>query len=470
VRNDSLGPVPDGVRVPGGVARSALLCVTILGTMSNNIINVPLRAIADDFDRPIATAVLSVSAFVLVLAVAMPLAGWLGDRIGQKQTLTAALALMVAAQAGAFLAPSLEALIALRALQGLACSAIPPMVMGMLAALYPSRKMRMMGAWAAANGIGQALGPPVGGLISDAWGWRAVFACMGLATLVTLVVILRGVPRLPTRRTSLHVGGALTLTLGMSLLLLAVTFVSQAAIPRWVDAAVFAAGLLFLVGYVLVSRGQRDAMVPVRLIVESRFLRSSAAAFAQMFALGTVLVALPLFFTGPLELSATAAGLLFFTLPMVMAVSAPLVSRIGERSSPRLLLRTGLGVIVLGSAVTGWLAARPELLHATAWMAGLLLVLGVGMAMVQTPAASGATRSPAGAHGAALGMFNMLRFSGTTAAAAWVALMFGHSMFVLFLGCAAVAALGLAMSFVGPNPPQDEAAPAPSSEQAVSRH
>ena len=55
--------------------------------MCNNIVNVPLRSIATDLDASVASSVLCVSAFVLTLAVAMPLVGWLGDRFGQKQTL-----------------------------------------------------------------------------------------------------------------------------------------------------------------------------------------------------------------------------------------------------------------------------------------------------------------------------------------------------------------------------------------------
>ena len=116
--------------------------------------------------------VLCVSAFVLTLAVAMPLIGWLGDRFGQKQTLVLSLLLMLVAQAAAALVTNLGQLIVLRGVQGLACAAIPPMVMGLLSGFYPSQRTRVMGAWAAANGIGQAIGPPVGGLISDWVGWR----------------------------------------------------------------------------------------------------------------------------------------------------------------------------------------------------------------------------------------------------------------------------------------------------------
>jgi MFS family permease len=79
-------------------ARITLLSVTVLGTMSNNIVNVPLRAIAEDLAAPLEGTVLLVSAFVLTLAIAMPVVGWLGDRIGMKLTLVLSLAVMLLAQ------------------------------------------------------------------------------------------------------------------------------------------------------------------------------------------------------------------------------------------------------------------------------------------------------------------------------------------------------------------------------------
>ena len=437
---------------PGAAARFTLLSVTVLGTMCNNVVNVPLRSIAKDFDEPLSATVLCVSAFVLALAIAMPVTGWLGDRIGQKRTLVMSLVLMLAAQALAALAPDLTTLVVLRGVQGLACSAIPPMVMGLLGTYYPGRRLEVMGAWAAANGVGQAIGPPVGGLVSDAVGWRAIFVLIAACCAVVLVATWVLVPAVPHRRSPLDVKGALLLTVGVGLVLVAATTVSQrsstvAAVLEVVS------GVLLLVGYGVVSRGRATAMIPLAVLVESRFLRSASAAFGQMFCLGAALVALPLFFTGPLHMSVATAGLLFFALPAVMAVAAPVVSRRSRAHGPRRVLRTGLVVLVVGNAVTGVLAATGTGTFTAVALTVMMLVLGAGMACVQTPAAAGATSSPAGAYGAAVGLFSMVRFSGSGTAAAWVALVYpsGH-MLLLFGGCGTLAAVALAASFLGPDP------------------
>jgi MFS family permease len=437
---------------PGRTARTTLLSVTVLGTMCNNIVNVPLRSIATGLDAPLSAAVLLVSAFVLTLAIAMPFTGWLGDRIGMKRTLVASLLLMLVSQALAALAPTLPALVTLRALQGLACSAIPPMVMGLLSAYHPDRRLQMMAAWAAANGVGQAIGPPIGGLVSDAWGWRMIFVLVAIACLVVLLLLFWFVPPVPPRGSRLDVRGAALLTGGVGLILLGITTVSQRdSIP--IAFAMSAGGVVLVLCYGLVSRGRSTAMIPLDVLIESRFLRSCAAAFGQMFCLGAVLVALPLIFTGPLGVTTAVAGALFFVLPCVMALGAPASSWLSRTHGPRRVLRAGLLIIVAGSAATGLIAASGDSTGAAIALTAMLVILGFGMALVQTPAAAGATSSPAGRYGAAVGLFSMIRFSGSGAAAAWVALIYPTgSMLLLFGGCAVIGLAALAASFAGPNP------------------
>jgi MFS family permease len=325
--------------------------------------------------------------------------------------------------------------------------------MGLLRTFSPERGLSVMGAWAAANGVGQAIGPATGGLISDALGWRMIFVALGAACLVVLALTWIFVPSVPHRSGPFDVRGAVLLTGGVGLALVAATTFSQRAGSHAGAIAEAVAGVCLLFAYVAVSRRRSGAMIPLDVLAESRFLRSAAAAFGQMFCLGTVLVAFPLFFTGPLHMSNGLTGILLFTLPTVMAIAAPLVSRLSLAVGPRRVLRSGLAVLIAGSALISVLVTLVTTSAVAVALTAMLLVLGVGMAMVQTPAAAGATSSPAGAYGAAVGLFNMVRFSGTAIAAAWVALVYPTgSMLLLFGGCAFLAALALAASYLGPAP------------------
>ena len=430
----------------------ALLGATVVGTLSNNIVNIPLRNITDSFGASVSAGVLVVSSFVIVLAAAMALTGWVGDRFGRKQTLAAALMLMAVAQLGAALAPSLGALVAVRAVQGLACSAIPPSVMGMLSELYPvGRRSRMMGLWAAANGGAQAVGPPLGGLLADLWGWRSIFWLLAPVTIAVLL-FTRGLPHTRQKQaTPLHVPGAAGLTIGASLMMVSATVIPQRSVPVWLDVALGAAGVAFLTFFTVVSARAEQPLLAPRLIMEPRFLRSTVAAFAQMFTLISVFVAVSLYLTGTLGRSTATTGLLFFVLPAAMAVLAPVVGMLSDRIGPRRIMRTGLLVLLLASLGIGMFTQQNG--SSLPVLCALLVIVGVGVALVQTPSATGVTRSPAAAQGSALGLLNMMRFGGSAFGAAWVAVLYPHgALLALFAGAAALLALAFAISFAGLDP------------------
>ena len=393
-------PTPQAVR--RGPLLVALLGATVLGTISNNIVNVPLRQITEDFSTPVTQGVLVASASVLVLAIAMPLTGWVSDRLGRRRTLLLALSVLLAGTVGAAVAPTLGTLVVARALQGLGCAAVPVAVMGTLARTWPAaQRSRVMGTWGAANGVGQAIGPPIGGLVADAFGWRAIFVGLAPLTVAVLVVTWRAMPRDPAVRTRIDGVGAGSLTVGVALLMSAITAAPQPGVPGWLAAAGAVLGLGSLAVFVLTGLRRRDPFIDPRLLVEMRWLRSATGVFVQQSSLAAVLVAVPLYLTGVVGVSASLTGLLVFALPLVWAVLAPLVGLLADRVGPRPVLRTGLALLVAvdaGLAVALGAGVR-HLLPLTA----LLVAAGVAIALVQTPALTGATRSPAGQRGAGLG-------------------------------------------------------------------
>ena len=441
---------------PRTAAVLTLLTGTFLGTVTNNVVNVPLAQITRGYHASLASGVLVVSAFVLVLAMVMPLTGWISDRLGRRRILSASLLFLSAGLLGSALSPDLPVLVGTRALQGLACAAIAPAVMGALPGLFSTEeRARAMSFWAAANGLGQAAGPPLGGLISGALGWRAIFLFLAPIALVASLGTARFVPEDGPRPVALHWPGASALTLGSALLMLAVT----AAAQHWADWRLTSlAALLGCSAMIVFARVSRDAPSPLispSLLIETRFLRSATAAFVQMAALAATLVAVPLYATRMLGLSAPLVGLLVFALPAAMVVAAVPVGRLADRRGPRQVMRAGLTAIVasqLGLAVLLGSAGAPR-----ASLVVALLAVGVGVAAVQTPSAAGATRSPAGRSGAALGVFNMIRFAGSAVGAAWVAVLLSAQDYrVIFFGSAALVSAGLGLTFLGRDPEVSE--------------
>jgi MFS family permease len=142
---------------------------------------------------------------------------------------------------------------------------------------------------------------------------------------------------------------------------------------------------------------------------------------------------------------------MLFAVPATMTLLGPFVGRWLDRLRPRRVLRTGLAVLLVAqiaqTVTVGADAPVPALLIA------VLIVTGIGVALVQTPAATGATRSPAGEQGTGLGLYNLIRFGGSAVGAAWVAIALDFWSFpAVFAAASVVVVLGLAGSFVGPDP------------------
>jgi Major Facilitator Superfamily len=234
------------------------------------------------------------------------------------------------------------------------------------------------------------------------------------------------------QRVALHWPGALSLTLGAALLMTAATAVPQHAIPAW--------GGCRARGRRCHQRGWirkgfapgRAAADPAQLIIETRFLPSAVAAFAQMFALATVIVAVPLYVTGTLGRSTATTGALVFALPVAMVLGATVVGAVSDRIGPRPVLRAGLIALTFAVLALGFYSDRGG--HSLAVLSALLIAIGVGVALVQTPSATGATRSPAGRSGAVLGLFNMLRFGASAFGTAWVAIVYPRGALLVLFG------------------------------------
>lgn len=434
-------------------ALAPLLVGTFTGTLNNNIVNVPLKVVMRDLHVPLAEGALVVIAFNLTFAVLMPITGWLGDRIGRRRVFCAAVLLLTVGAGGAAVAPSLPVLVGCRVLQGAATAAILPTVMGLIAQIFGSAgRGRALGLWAATNGLGQAVGPPVGGLLAGWFGWRSIFWPAIPLGIIAFLGALRFVPAGSGTALRLDWAGALTLTVGAASVLGAATAIPREGAGSALVVTLLLAGVALLGVFGWWIRRASAPFIPPGLLAEPSYLRSSLAVFAQMFCLGTTLLAAPLYLTGAREESTLHAGLIVFALPVAMTVLAPVAGAATERFGPRYMIRAGLVILLVGEAAVG-----AEFVANSGRDFGVIVALfvaGSGVAFVQTPAATGATRSETGRLGAGLGLFNLLRFAGSALGAAWVAIVLsgGGSYGVLFGVCVVAAAVGIAGTFAGPSP------------------
>ncbi len=407
----------------GRTAYVVLLALSTLGTLSSTIMTAPINVIARSLDATPSQIVVAVSAFTLAMVLASPLAGWTCERFGTKRVLLGSLVLMVVAQSGAAFSGSLVELVAWRALQGVACSVIPPAVQQTLARHWAHRRAQAMAAWTSAIGVGQALGPPLGGAVADLLGWRAVFATHAALSVVLLVLVVWRVPTVRAGRPPLHVTGMTTLVVGVGALVVSFTWAGQGG-SAVVGASLVGVGVVALVAHAALALRSPRAFVPARLLVERRYRRSTAVAATSMACLGVVIVSTPLHLGRDWGLGPGAIGATTLALAAAISVFAPWSTRLSLRWSPRSVLRSSLvalAVAFLLLAAVGSTDYRAVVLVGTV---GVLILTGASIGVAQAGAALGVMRSDAASGtsgGAALGIHNMMRFSGLAAGYAWVA-------------------------------------------------
>lgn len=445
-------------RAPNGGAPwyviAPLLLGTFMGALNNNVVTVPLNTIVRDLGVGVGQGALVVIAFNITVAALMPISGWAGDRVGRRRLFCWACVGVGASALGASFAPNLVVLVLFRILQGATSASILPAVLGIITGLTGvDRRSRAVGMWAGANGLGQAVGPPLGGLLAGFAGWRWIFAPTVLIAAVALAATLRFVPSDVGRRVGLEWRGAAALTGGATLLLTAAAVVPVAGAGSAAVLVPLGLGLLLLLAFWRAIHRAPVPFVPPSLLFERAYLRSCLSVTAQMFCLGTMLLGVPLYLIRVAGTGVGRTGLLVFALPALMTLFAPVAGISTGRWGGRIILRTGLSLLLVTQIALALVLASHSATGASLVIA--LGVAGIGVAFVQTSAATGATRSAAGRVGAGLGLFNLLRFTGSALGAAWVAgvVSGGGSFSAIFAGASMVAMLGLLAAFL---PGRDE--------------
>ena len=378
----------------------AICCTSLLiVAMDNTIVNVALPSIRRDLHASLSGLQWTVDAYTIVLASLLMLAGSTGDRLGRKRTFQTGLAVFAGASLACSLAPTLGWLIAARALQGVGGSMLNPVAMSIITNVFtdPRERGRAIGAWGATVGISLALGPIVGGALTEAVDWRAIFWINVPIALAAVVLTALYVPesRAAHPRRLDPVGQLLVIVT-----LATVTYaIIDAPSAGWGSAqtlglfAVAAVSLASLASYELRRREP---------LIEPRFFRSPPFAGATLIAVcafagfaGFLLIN-TLYLQDVRGYSPLQAGLCTLPMAVLAGLLAPISGRIvGTRGARPALLFGGVFMFAAPLFLTDLSASTPL---------GLLLVVyalyGMGFGALNPPitytAVSGMPDSQAG--------------------------------------------------------------------------
>ena len=441
---------------PGAIRRSprarwyvvAAVCVgAFMGQLDVSIVTVALPRIGADLHADPALVQWVALAYLLALVCALAAVGALADRVGRKLLYTYGFAVFTVGSALCSIAPTLGWLVAARVLQGLGAAMLQANSVALIAETLPKRELaRGIGVQGAAQAVGLALGPAIGGLLLAAGGWQLIFLVNVPAGVVGIALGWLLLPRSSARARRGHfdaLGAALmALALGALMLLISLARAPlgapielplglQVSLPKLALAA-----LALVAGIILVAR-ERRVRAP---ILDLRLLRRPAVAIGLGCALASYLVMFGTLYVIPYYLSAShvssgSAGLRLASLPVALGIAAPLAGRAAAHVRGPLL--GGVGLALAAAGLFG-LAASPTGLGLVAGLTIAGAGLGVFMPVNNAAVMARAPRAHTGALG---GVLNTTRGIGTALGVTLAGFVYGAAAHSAAAQAAAAPAL-----------------------------
>ena len=392
------------VRHPGWTIAAAMLASS-LAFIDGSVTNVALPAIGKDLGGGGADLPWTINAYLLPLSALLLMGGAAGDHLGRRRMLIAGIIVFALASVGCALAPSLTVLFAARGLQGIGAAVLMPNSLGILGSSFEGEaRGRAVGTWAAAGAIASAVGPPLGGWLVEAVGWRAIFYLNLPIAAAAIIVAWRFVAESTEGKEPLDWRGALLATAALGALTWALTLwsSSHAASPAtWIG---LAAGVALLVLFAFTERrlGER-AMMPLSLFGSRPFVGLTLLTLMLYGALGGLLVLLPYLLIVGGGYRPTQAGLALLPFSIVIGVGSRLAGKLTERIGPRWPLTIGPMVTGLGFALM--IRADPQASYWTSILPAVV-VIAIGMAGAVAPLTTAVLSSVDGRHTGTASGFN----------------------------------------------------------------
>jgi len=365
------------------VALSGLIVTMFVAVLSGTVVSTSMPRIIADLGGDQAAYTWVITASLLATAVSTPIWGKLADLVDRKVLLQLAIGLFVVGTAIAGFAQDTTTLIAVRVIQGLGAGGLMSLVMIIVALIIsPRERGKYMGVVGGIMAVATIGGPLLGGVVTDAWGWRAnFFLPLPLAIIaLVLIQITLHLPQMPKRKVKIDYAGAILMAVGVSLLLVWVTLGGSefewSSVTSLVMIGIAAASLI---AFVVVEFFVAEPIVPMALFTNRTFTLAVVASIAIGVAMFATSVFLAQYFQLARGATPTESGLM--TIPMIVGqmgasiLIGALISRFGKWKAFMVL---GAFLIIAGTFLMTTLRYDTDYV----WVSVAMVVLGAGLGMV----------------------------------------------------------------------------------------
>jgi len=404
----------------------ATLCTAVLlAQVDTSIVNLGLHPIGAHFHTGIGTLQWVMDSYNLLYAVLLLSGGLLADLYGRRRVFVAGASLFTVASLICASAPSTLVLIGGRALTGVGAALLLPSSLAIVRIVWrdPKERGRALGIWAGCNGVGLAIGPTLGGLLIDRFGWRSIFLVVVPIGLAAVALAFRSVPESsdPQNRNFDASGQVLG---ALSLGALAVAAIESHG-DIGVAAVAFVVSLVSLVLFITVeARTGSGALVPLDLFHVLAFRGAVTATAGMTFGMYGAMLLLPLSWQVSGRLEPLGAGLALMPAALAFVLFSPFSGALEARFGTRRMTSGGVAIIGAGLLLIGLTAGSASIIPSEI---GLGLT-GIGMGFATGPLMGVAVASVSAVRsGPAAALINVARLTGATVGVAVLGAVFAQA-------------------------------------------
>src|SRR5882757_10565950 len=380
--------------------------------LDNTVVNVALPSIQKDLGASISGLEWTVNGYTLSFAVLLATGGRLGDIFGRRRMFLIGVVVFALSSATAGLAPDETSLVVSRIVQGVGAALMMPGTLSIITDAFPPHERgKAMGTWAGVSALALAIGPVLGGFLTESVTWRAIFYINIPVAIGAVAATLFAVRE--SRDTSVgrdvDYAGVAVLTVGLTALVLALVEGNAWGWGSTQIIGLLALAVVALPAFVAVENRVKAPMVQFDLLSDRNFLGAVVVALIITFAMMGVFFFLALYMQDILGYSPLEAGIRFLPSTLMIVAVAPVAGRLADRYGPRWLIGGGLTLVAASLFSFSGIAVDSSYLDL---LPGFML-LGIGIAMTMSPMTSAAMNAVAVEKaGIASGVLSMFRMVG----------------------------------------------------------
>jgi EmrB/QacA subfamily drug resistance transporter len=352
-------------------------------SLNNLVVTNSLPQIAKDLGADLEQLGWVINAYVLAFAGLLLTGAALGDRFGRKRVFVASVVVFSMGSMACALAPDIGLLLAARVLQGVGAAAVLPLSLTVLASAVSSKKRSLaIGLWGGINGIAVAVGPVVGGAVTEGLAWQWIFWINLPVGAIAVPLMLWAIRESRGDDRALDLVGMLLATIAVTLTVWAIVEVHDTGWTSGRILAAFGVAVVLFVGFVWWERRAASPLLPLRFYRIPSFVLSNLASFALFFGVFGSIFFLIQYLQGPLGYTPFGAGLRTLPWTALPMLVGPVAGALTDRVGGGRLMAAGLA---LQGIALGWIASMATVDLPYPRLVAPMLIAGVGMGLVFAP-------------------------------------------------------------------------------------